>query len=299
MGTGKETTAMSLFDQLDPAAQPTAPPAPPPPPLEGAAYDAAVAAERAKFEAASLPPCASCGAALDAANTSRLLNGVVMHVPCPGRNGAPPPPSYGSIVPPDSPKQDMSDPTALLDLADPVSADEIAKITDPALKAKLEQHARAHAERAAAQAAEKAAQGGSVWCGGSTFRLNVTTEMAMDAKYKYTCGGENCGKSWTLKVLKPVKEADGTHFAIIPRHKPASQPAAPPPPPPAAAAVTAAPPPPALSPLAATTPPPPPNGHVAGPTETMVNKLFGPEVPAAVARDCRCTGCRRVRRDKS
>lgn len=237
---------MSLFDQAPGSPAPTAPTPPPAPPPQSAVsaadYAAQVEEEKRRLLAAqpvsaSYGFCARCGAALSAVNASRLADGVtVVHMDCPQAQTQPPspplrptppipppaPPAAPSAPPAASPAVTVNPPdqpkaSSLLDAAAPLPPEEIAKITDPALKAKVEEHARQHAERAAAEARrleqEKIAAGTSAWCAVNKQRMLVDSAMSVNG---YTC---QCTRHWTLKALEPVKEGD-QYFVVIPRHKP-------------------------------------------------------------------------------
>ncbi len=189
----------------------------------------------ATFEQAEYGYCTLCSAALNRTNGSKLPTGQSVHIDCPKVAGvvpkitvtgppapvpvapspapAPPPPQLPiSVNPPDQPRV-----VDMVAAADPPPPSEVAQITDPALRAQIEQHAREHAARAAAaaaqQEAEKAAAGTSVWCAGGSVKLPVTGDMSVEG---YTCA---CGKHWSIKTLKPSKEGNG-YVVDIPRHKP-------------------------------------------------------------------------------
>lgn len=263
----QEFEAMSLFDQLSiPGTNGVPAPAPPPspaaPPPTDAEHAAAVAAEKAKLLAslapapptqaapsASLGFCPACGVQLTVDNTSRLRDSTVKHIGCVGASAPPPPPGYGPVTPPDAP---ALDPIAS---ADPVPQAEIDKISNPALKERVEEHARLHAERAKQEEEQKQRENGTlvVWCAGGLQRIKVDIETVLVRKCKYIC--KQCGKE---VKLRPAKEGED-YYATVPKHKPveqaapASTPAAPlvsgeslsPPPPPAPPAPPAPPPPPA------------------------------------------------------
>lgn len=296
LGNIKESS-MSLCDPVSsvPAVPAPAAQAAPPPPLDSAAHDAAVEEQKkrllASMGALQVPTaaaqmaygfCTNCGTALNSANASQLPAGSTLHIGCPKvavaaavpttlvQQAAPPPPPI-AVNPLDQPRGAI-----LLDAADPPPVEEIAQITDPTLRAQVEQHAAEHAARAAAQAAqqeaEKVAAGTSSWCPGGSIKMAVTSTMSVEG---YTC---QCSKHWTIKKLAPEKEGD-SYFATIPRHRPkkdeapiaapVAEPAPPapdayaaqmharadtqaaPPPPAPAAPITVAPPPPPLAPLAA------------------------------------------------
>ncbi len=223
MGTHKEQ-AMSLFDEGTPTVVST--PVPPAPSLDGAAHAAAVAAEKERIKAedaarhvAPPPPppvasgygfCAKCGTPLDGNNSSRLQSGELKHMSCPSAVVIPAPPT--AVNPPDQPRA----PT-MLEAAAPVPPHEIAQIDDPEIKMVVEEHARQHAEKAAKEAAEAEAQklaaGAAVWCTVSATKVIITTEMALARKF--VC---QCGKSYSIKTLNPLKEGD-LLISVIPKHK--------------------------------------------------------------------------------
>jgi hypothetical protein len=243
--------SLSLFDQMSDPDLAAAPAAPAPPPLEGAAYDAAVAAERSRLEGVEgYTPGQGCQGNGYYANTNGqgFIPVEPGHICRPGickllLNPV-------AIVPPDAPTPDA------IDIADPPPAAEIAQIEDPVLRAKVEEHARLYAERHAADTAES-----SVWCAGGNQRIELTVDVALARKMACAV----CGK---LNGIKPAKEGD-KFFATFPRHKPVkvatvggvqapvetitqvpALPPAPPPPP--------VPPAPPAPPVLASPPPPPP-----------------------------------------
>lgn len=196
LGNFKED-AMSLFDQ-------SPPPAPMPPsepsngatrtPIDPAEYAAAVEAEKARLQAQ-----------------------LATVTPAPLSPAAPPAPPFQGAVgvqPPDAPAADW------VSSAEPVPPGEISQITDPELKEKVELHAKLYVERAAAKAAEEAAASPVVskWCASSTLKVVITTEVAVAGKW--ICA---CGKEYSLKTLKPIKE-DDRHITVIPKHKPVNKP---------------------------------------------------------------------------
>ena len=213
-------SAMSLFDQAPEAAPPPPAPAAPTAPHDPLAYQASVEEAKKKFAAeeqqhtapvTALGFCPKCGTPLSTANASKLPNGDVKHIGCAATAAPPPPASPIAVNPPDRPAI-----PSMLEAAAPVPPQEIAQITDPVLKANVEEHARQHAERAAAEAeAERAAKlTSSVWCATSATKIIISTECAVAGKW--TC---QCGRSWSLSKLKPIKEGEH-HVSVIPRHKP-------------------------------------------------------------------------------
>jgi hypothetical protein len=252
LGNTNKESGMSLFDEIDapplPAAAnppPPIPSAPPPSPLANGEVEhaAAVEAEKKRLlaEDAAMAGrqdmsrlCPACGEVLSVDNTSRLPNGALKHIGCAAGTPAlaplppppPPPRNIAAVNPPDSPTP------SLLDAADPLPPEEIAKITDPALRKKVEAHARAHAERDAAEAAARAADRGgiAVYCAGSEQKIAVTIEKGLSGKH--VC---ECGRSFSFKTHKPVREGDA-HVLVVPRHRlpKADADAASPPPPPSA-----------------------------------------------------------------
>lgn len=209
LGVVKES-GMSLFDS-EPVA--SAPPAPPAPVLTAAEHEAAVAIEKAKLLSPAAPIygyCGVCSAPLTASNTSKLQSGEVKHIGCARTAQTAPQPHLPSTVNPSDTIQ-----PSILRSADPLPPEEIAKIENPALRAAVQAHADEHAEVARKEAAEKAAaKGSSPWCEPQMARVEITAEIAL-AK-KYTC---KCGKTWTVKFLKPTKE-NGVMSTVLPRHKP-------------------------------------------------------------------------------
>lgn len=298
---GIKETGMSLLDQVPGTVAPPVPAAPPPPVLDDVTYKAQTEAEKAKliaddddiedddtvtdFNDPNFHP-------LDGLEgyegRGQLCNGRGFYTnkngqgfvtvekghSCAGCAVPAPPLPIGAVNPPDSPTPN------LLDAADPLPAEEIAKIVDPVLRATAEKHAAEHAEREAKvsddKAQAKATKNGTsgVWCPGGKQRIVLTMEMVVQRKL--VCA--QCGKT---NALKPAKQPDGSYEATIPNHKPVSdkvetphqappvpvQVSAPPPPPPAvtappvpsqaAPAMVLAPPPPAPPPPVVVAPPPP------------------------------------------
>lgn len=114
--------------------------------------------------------------------------------------GPPPLPKYDSILPPDVPKTD------LLTAAKPLPSAVSAKIEDPELKAKVEAHAKAHAEK---KISEAKASTGKCPSGGVIARLS----MDQLASKKMTCSA--CSKELRLK---PEKNEQGEWIAKLPGH---------------------------------------------------------------------------------
>jgi hypothetical protein len=290
---------LSAFDTLDAPAngangtQQSAPV----PQLDAATYAAQLEAEKQKL-AVQVGVCTLCAAPLMANNSSRLQDGRVVHIGCPRAAVAPPPPSAPVSVsapsppvvappppavegavgvrPPDAPTVDW------IDSAKPLPPEEIARVEDPALRAKLEEHRRLWLEREAQKAAANPVPAADVkWCQPQCPRVVITAEI-LTAK-KYIC---HCGKSYSVTMLKPIQDGDKL-VSVIPKHKPVNKlevtppppslPAAPPsqlslpqaPPPP----VEVAPPPPVeIAPPPPPSAPPPPRGEMTD----MVEKMFGP-----------------------
>jgi len=250
LGNHKES-AMSLFDAFEnPAASTVVTITTSSVPTDPAAYAAQVEAEKLKLLGLSAPPpppppvvapppppaavsygfCVSCGVPLTSENASKLPNGATKHMGCAAAQpAAPPPPSSPIAVnPPDQPRA-----ANMLQAAAAVPADAIPEIQNPQLKAEVEAHARAHAEKARIEAEEAAQQKAalSVWCNTSATKILITAEIAVEGKW--VC---KCGKSYTVKALKPVRNAEGNMETVIPRHKPPKKDGeevavAPPPPP--------------------------------------------------------------------
>ena len=221
--------------------------------------------------------CSKCGAALTSMNASKRGE-QVQHIGCPATQFAPAPPppapaappAIGAINPADSPPHD---PVAA---AAPLTAEQIAAITDPAIRRVAEEHARAAAQRAIEEAQQAQASGaaapktsGRCPAGG---QLRELTNQEVST-HKITC--TVCGKK-DLKITKHFS-AD-FKSATVPGHvmpkrdaAPASapapaaatpQPPAPPAPPaPSIAAAPPAPPPAVLAPQ-----PPAPPAPAAAPT---------------------------------
>jgi hypothetical protein len=231
-GNHKER-AMSLFDSHEqPITIINSTPSSAPVPADPAAYAAQVEAEKAKLRAlapptspvaaVAVPPppvasygfCSACGSKLDGNNASKLPNGSVKHIGCTAQPVAapPPPPSPIAVNPPDQPRAQT-----MLQAAAPVPADAIAEIKNPQLRAEVEEHARQHAEKARLEAEAAAQQKAalSVWCNTSSNKIIITADIAVAGKW--VC---HCGKSYSVKALKPVKNADGNMETVIPRHKP-------------------------------------------------------------------------------
>lgn len=281
MGPVMEET-MSLFDRLD------APPPSPtngqsaPAPLDPAVYAAQLEAEKAKLLESMSPSgkCGICGQPL-LANQMKMqtVDGAFKHIACmaaarpvPGAPSPPAPtPPVPAVAPPTPPvppqpavgivPPDVPQGTTMLQYADAVSPEAIAEIQDPALRAKVEEHARQQAAAAAQRALEEGAAG-AVWCKMTAQKVTVTVDMV--SLGKYTC---ECGKQWKYKVLKPENSA-----ITVPKHKPVKVVA----PAPVAAPVLPAPTTPV--PVPTTTPPLAPIPvPVAGEMTRMVEGLFGPE----------------------
>jgi hypothetical protein len=293
MGPVMEET-MSLFDQLDAPSSAPANGQSAPAPLDPAVYAAQLEAEKTKLLATMQPQgsCGICGQPL-LANQMKMqsLDGVYKHISClaastapsaapappaptppvpvaaasaptPPAPPVPPQPAVG-IVPPDVPQGTM------LQYADAVPPEAIAEIQDPALRAKVEEHARQQAAAAAQRALEEGATG-AVWCKMTAQKIAVTVDMV--SLGKYTC---ECGKQWTYKVLKPENSA-----ITVPKHKPVkvAAPAPPAPTPPVPVAVAPAPTPPVSVPtITPPVPVPVPVAAVAGEMTRMVEGMFGPE----------------------
>ncbi len=180
---------------------------PPPLPMTDAVRTAAIEAERARLLAEDAAPavsygfCMSCGASLTAANASRLQSGLVRHIACP-KDLPLPVPHIGAVNPVDAPPPDF------IAAAAPLSAEVIATIADPELRARATEHAKAHAERAAANApaASDKPKSGRCVAGGQTFAL--TREEG--AKGKKVC--PSCGK---LTKITPSADYEST---VMPAH---------------------------------------------------------------------------------
>lgn len=132
--------------------------------------------------------------------------------PPPPAPPAPTPPTVAAVRPPDAPTP------GILDGARPMPAEEIAKVEDPTLRAQLEAHAAAHAQREQERASTQPGGGASPWCQPQTPKIHITDDML--AEGSYTC---HCGKTYTTKLLKPVKESDGRYMSTIPKHKPVNK----------------------------------------------------------------------------
>lgn len=204
--TYPEEKAMSLFDTVSEAFSTSPPPAPPVQPMTDAAYAAAVEEEKRRLlEGPKLGTCSLCGHALSPMNTSRLQNGIIVHIGCTMGNPA-------SVKPVDQPPA-----PPITQSARPVPPQAVVEIQSPELRSRVVEHA---AQVAAAVAAEPTASGGdaSPWCpnGRNGEKLNISPDIAVNG---YTC---SCGKHWSMKALKPVKEAND-FWAVIPKHKPVTR----------------------------------------------------------------------------
>lgn len=266
------SNSLSLFNTV---AQGT-PSAPPPASVPAAAprkmteeeRAAAVEAEKQRLLAeeqsgASLGFCPKCGAELSVLNTSRLVDQTLKHIGC--KKEAPPlPHTVSSINPADAPPRDP------VREADPLPAETVAQISDPNLRAYVEQHAAEASARTAASTPEKEQKTGGR-CPGGEQRVTMTDKMKLSRKAPCP----SCGKDFKVKDDQLVIENNAV-YAVLPRHnRPKDAPAAPvvaapvaapplpaPPPPPSAPApsppAVASPPPPPLPPSPAVAPPAPP-----------------------------------------
>lgn len=191
--------------------QPSAPSMPPPIPIiseEERLARIATATMRLQAEDAGVPPlpslpapvrpCGAPGCGVDCAP------GCVGSVPCPaclGKGAA----GLTAVLPPDAA------PSTPLEDASPLSAEEIAKITDPTLRQRVEEHARLAAEAKEKEDAEKAAAGGqktSGNCPGGKQKVMIASPKARGNKVTCTA----CGR-----VLPVKPAADGS--AIVPGHR--------------------------------------------------------------------------------
>jgi hypothetical protein len=145
--------------------------------------------------------CSKCGTGMSPLNASMLPDGeTVKHIGCPAvpkiQSTA-----IGAINPPDAPPHD---PVAA---AVPLSAEVIAGIEDPQIKARAELHAREHTAREAAKATDAAAVAGpapvktSGRCAAGGTRIEISAAVAFERKMNCLV----CGKE--LK-LKPAKEGE-------------------------------------------------------------------------------------------
>lgn len=191
--------------------QPSAPSMSPPIPIiseEERLARIAIATTRLQAEDAGVPalpslpapvrPCGAPGCGVDCAP------GCVGSVPCPaclGKGAA----GLTAVLPPDAA------PSTPLEDASPLSAEEIAKITDPTLRQRVEEHARLAAEAKEKEDAEKAAAGGqktSGNCPGGKQKVMIASPKARGNKVTCTA----CGR-----VLPVKPAADGS--AIVPGHR--------------------------------------------------------------------------------
>lgn len=147
-------------------------------------YEAAKEAERVKVimggGVQGQQVCNTCRVQLTVENSSRLQNGHVVHVGCPG--------NIAAINPPDAPPFDLRNAAA------PLSAEIIATIADPELKERATAHAAAVAEMAPANDAKPTKESGRCIGGGKTISLS----RAQAAKGKMDC--PMCNKDVKLKV---------------------------------------------------------------------------------------------------
>jgi hypothetical protein len=207
--TYPEEKAMSLFDTVSEAFSiAPSPPVPAPvQPMTDAAYAAAVEEEKRRLLGGpQLGTCSLCGHALSPMNTSRLQSGVIVHIGCTMGNPA-------SVRPVDQPPA-----PSIVKSAAPVPPQAVAEIASPELRARVEEHTKQVAAAVAVQ--ESTASGGdaSPWCanGRNGEKLTVSPDIAVNG---YTC---SCGKHWSIKALKPVKEGND-FWAVIPKHKPVAR----------------------------------------------------------------------------
>lgn len=169
------TQGRSLFDALAPDAAPSPSPIPtglPTGPPED--REAALARERDTLlaqERAAVPPAPPTG----------------------GGNG---------VLPPDAPRH-----ASLLDAAAPVPASAVAEIADPDLRARVEEHNRLHAERAAAEAALAPKRAGGR-CAGSGLVVQFSVAEAMRKRFACPiCGAER-------PIPREAREAGATSVAF-------------------------------------------------------------------------------------
>lgn len=198
---GEPNMSNGLFDVL--AGPPALPPIPEPP-ISEIEREARIVARTAELQAQdAVRPCGApgCGAGCE---PGRVRKSSVMTVPCPaclGRGAA----GLSPILPPDAA---LSSP---LEDAAPLPPEAIAEIQDPALRVRVEEHARLHAEAKARADAEKTAAGGqkaSGNCPGGKQRVVLAAVKARGNKA--TC--PRCGRALAVKPA-----ADGS--AILPGHR--------------------------------------------------------------------------------
>ena len=275
--------ARSLFDSTPSSTPPVPVVTPPSPPKKMTDEEraAAVEAEKQRLLAeeqggVALGFCPKCGTELTVLNTSRLVDQTLKHIGC--KKDVPSlPHTVSSINPADAPPRDP------VNEADPLPADAIAQIADPALRAHVEQHAAEAAARSAASTPEKEQKAGGR-CPGGEQRVTMTDKMKLSRK----AACPSCAKDFKVKDDQIVIENDVV-YAVVPRHNkpkdvapsiPAapSAPSAPPPAPPAQAAAVAPPPAPPLPPTppvqsAASSPPPPLPSAVQSLAREVVQEL--------------------------
>ena len=241
-------SSLSLFASLSSGAPPQLPVAPPAPPAPKKMTEeeraAAVEAEKQRLLAEeqggdSLGFCSKCGTELSVLNTSRLVDQTLKHIGC--KKDVPPlPHTVSSVNPADAPPRDP------VREADPLLPEVIAQISEPNLRAYVQQHAAEATAREAATAPEQAQKSGGR-CPGGEQRVTMTDKMKLNRKAPCP----SCGKDFKVKDDQIVIE-DGNVFAVLPRHnKPKDVPAAP-------AASPSPPPAPPAPPIVASPPPPPP-----------------------------------------
>jgi len=185
----------SLFDTVNDTSANGVSAAPPPipPRLSDAEYERQKEEAKARLaaEGASYGNC-GCGAALSAANASRLPSGVVKHIGCPA-----------AVNPPDQPKPDFAS------SANPLPREEIEKIENPELRARAEAHAAAVEAAKPPELPTAPGQKKSGKCEGSG--KSVTLSPKEIAAKKKAC--PECGKE--------VKITVGDDFTILmPGHFP-------------------------------------------------------------------------------
>lgn len=185
--------------------------------------------------------CSACGTPTNSANASRTPNGAILHIGCPAMAAAPavaaipapapapavaapalptipslPPlpgvaPHIAAINPVDAPAPDF------VASAAPLTAQTIAEITDPALRLKAEEHARAHAARIAEIAAaspdtgKKEKAGGR--CGAAGQKISVTMAELVAKKKKWKC--PSCDKEMSLS---PMQEGEQLVVVVKPHN---------------------------------------------------------------------------------
>lgn len=195
LGISGDTMSNGLFGSICSPSQPPIFPVPSPPPLSEAERQVKIAEATARFRAEDAGM-RSCGApGCDA--------GFVAGVPCAACRGQGIA-GLASVLPPGTP------PSTILEDALPLPPEEIARIRDPALRARVEEHARRAAEtRARADAEKVISPKTSGNCSGGKVKVAFVGPVKTRGN-KVACAV--CGKQLPVKPA-----ADGT--AVVPGHR--------------------------------------------------------------------------------